>query len=435
MKTLQDLNNLRLDYSDNDGALDVINLLQAGKSVFLTGKAGTGKSYLLNQIRSQIDNAVTLAPTGIAAINVKGQTIHSFFKLPIRPFLPADNDIERLTGDNAKIVKSALLIIIDEISMVRVDIMSAIDKTLQLTMSNPQPFGGKQLLVVGDLYQLPPVVTNNEKDIIERNYNSPFFFDAQNLQSVLQVVELTKVYRQSDPMFIRMLDTLRENKIAPNQLSWINERAVKKPSKNCITIATTNKIATNINATQLANLNTRLHSFDAEIHGDFESRGTMPAEPHLDVKVGAQVMMTNNAKDEFGNQLWNNGTLGVINEITSEMFVIELSGVKHQVERNTWESFEYKWDEIEQRITQQVTGSFTQFPIKLAWAVTIHKSQGLTFDKVNIDLGKGAFSAGQTYVAMSRCRTFEGITLKQAIKSSDIFVDDSVKRYMKMVTS
>lgn len=432
---MQSLNNLRLDYADNDGALSVINALQSKTNVFLTGKAGTGKSYLLNKIREELDEVVTLAPTGLTAINVKGQTIHSFFKLSLRPFLPDDNDVERLTGDNAKIAKSAKLIIIDEISMVRVDIMTALDKSLRLTMSSPLPFGGKQLLVVGDLYQLPPVVTNNEKDIIERNYGSPFFFDAPGLQGVFQVVELTKVYRQSDPMFIRMLDTVREAKITGEQLTWINNKAVKLAADDCITIGTTNKIAANINATQLANLIEPLHSFDAEIHGDFDERGMMPAEPYLDVKVGAQVMMTNNAKDQDGNPLWQNGTLGKILEITDELFIVDLNGIKREVERHTWESYTYKWNEAEKRIIQEVTGSFTQFPMKLAWAVTIHKSQGLTFDKVNIDLGRGAFSAGQTYVAMSRCRTFEGISLRQPIKAKDVFVDEAVKRYMELVTS
>lgn len=423
------LNNLRLDYADNACALAVIDTLQDGRNLFLTGKAGTGKSYLLNKIRGElVDEVITLAPTGLTAINVKGQTIHSFFKLSLRPFLPDDSDIERLIGDNAKIAKSAKLIIIDEISMVRVDIFSALNKVLQLTMSNPRPFGGKQLLVVGDLYQLPPVVTSNEKDIIKHNYSSEFFFDAPGLQGVFDNVELTKVYRQSDPQFIRILDTFREAKLTAEQLAWVNKRAVKPANGECITISTTNKIASTINATQLAQLPDELHTFDAEITGKFlDERSTMPAEIQLDVKVGAQVMMTNNEKDENGNPRWQNGTLGKVVKITNEMMIITMNGEDKRVQRHTWESYEYKWND---RIIQQVNGTFTQFPVKLAWAVTIHKSQGLTFDNVNIDLGFGAFSAGQTYVAMSRCRTFEGISLRQPIKSKDVFVNQAVRRFM-----
>lgn len=430
---MQNLNNLRDDYHDNAGALAVIDALQYGKSLFLTGKAGTGKSFLLNKIREELEgDAITLAPTGLTALNVKGQTLHSFFKLPIRPFLPDDSDLEKLTGDNAKMARTAKLIIIDEISMVRVDILSAINKVLQLTMSNPQPFGGKQLLVVGDLYQLPPVVTRNEKNIIQSNYASEFFFDAHGLQDVFKTVELTKVYRQSDPQFIRILDTVREARLNAEQLAWINKRAIKPPHDNCITIATTNKIVSNINSTQLAQLDSELHTFNAEITGSFEeSRSSLPAELQLDVKVGAQVMMTNNEKDEDGNSRWQNGTLGQVLEVTNDCIKVKIDDVIEEVERHVWESYEYKWNEAIGEIIQEVTGTFTQFPIRLAWAVTIHKSQGLTFDKVNIDLGYGAFSAGQTYVAMSRCRTFEGISFKRPIKSKDVFTAKPVQRFME----
>ncbi len=427
---MKNLNKLIDAYSDNEKALSVINALQDGRSLFLTGKAGTGKSYLLNQIRKQLDDVIMLAPTGLTAINVKGQTIHSFFKLSLRPFLPNDNELEKLTGDRRKLVRKAKLIIIDEISMVRVDIFSAFNKVLQLTMSNTLPFGGKQVLVVGDLYQLPPVVTSNEKDIIEQNYKSEFFFDADGLQNTFEMVELDKVYRQSDPLFIRILDTMRVASITAEQLAWVNERVVKQADEESITIATTNKIANTINASQLAALPDELHSFEAKITGRFEESGTMPAEVHLDIKVGSQIMMTNNANDEDGNSRWQNGTLGKVVEITDDIIKVKLNDRIEDVERHTWESYEYKWNAATNSIEQEVTGTFTQFPIKLAWAVTIHKSQGLTFDKVNIDLGWGAFSAGQTYVAMSRCRTFEGVSVKQPIKLKDIFVNDAVKQFM-----
>ncbi len=430
---MKNLNNLIDMYGDNEKALSVINALQDGRNLFLTGKAGTGKSYLLNKIREQLDDVITLAPTGLTAINVKGQTIHSFFKLPIRPFLPNDNELEKLTGDKRKLVRTAKLIIIDEISMVRVDIFGALNKVLQLTMSNTLPFGGKQVLVVGDLYQLPPVVTSNEKDIIEKNYKSEFFFDADGLQNAFEMVELDKVYRQSDPLFIRILDTMRVASITAEQLAWVNERVVKQADEESITIATTNKIAANINDSQLASLPDKLHSFDAEITGRFEESGTMPAEMHLDIKVGSQIMMTNNENDEDGNSRWQNGTLGKVVEITDEIIKVKINDRIEDVERHTWESYEYRWDEVNKSIEQEVTGTFTQFPIKLAWAVTIHKSQGLTFDRVNIDLGWGAFSAGQTYVAMSRCRTFDGVAFKKPIKSKDIFVNDAVKQFMTQV--
>lgn len=327
--------------------------------------------------------------------------------------------------------KSAKLIIIDEISMVRADVFSAIDQVLKLTTSSTLPFGGKQLLVVGDLYQLPPVVTSNEKDIIFQNYRSEFFFDAPGINHVFQKVELTKVYRQSDPQFIRILDTCREARFTAEQLAWINKRAIKPPHEQCITIATTNKIVSNINATQLAQLDSELHTFNADITGSFEdSRSSLPAELQLDVKVGSQVMMTNNEKDEDGNSRWQNGTLGQVLDVTNDCIKVKINDVIEEVERHVWESYEYKWNEATGEITQEVTGTFTQFPIRLAWAVTIHKSQGLTFDKVNIDLGFGAFSAGQTYVAMSRCRTFEGISLKQPIKSKDVFVNPAVVQFM-----
>lgn len=422
---------MEVSFKENIEAQRAIFLIKhTNKSLFLTGKAGTGKSTLLRHIVSSCDKKhVLLAPTGIAALNIGGQTIHSFFKFGLRPYLPNDQGIQILL-DKIDLLRKLDIIIIDEISMVRVDIMNAIDLTLKKCLKNEQPFGGKQMLFVGDLLQLPPVITGRDTQIIRDNYSTEYFFSAKIFDSHdLDVIELQTVYRQEQGDFVKILNNIRVNQASNSDLARMNTRKVLLPiDETIVTLTTTNHNVGQINEKRLSIIQGQEYHFFAQMSGTFKpnEKANYPTDDILRLKEGSQIIFVKNDPEKK----WVNGTIGKIKSLSNEEIEIEVNNRMFIIQPVTWEDIEYKWNKEKNEIEQTVVGTFTQYPIKLAWAITIHKSQGQTFEKAIIDLDTGAFANGQTYVALSRCTSLDGIILTKNVSQNDIKVSPHVVKYL-----
>ena len=433
--------------TNNKEFLDALQLItHTRQSVFLTGKAGTGKSTFLKYICNHTKKKyVVLAPTGIAAINAGGVTLHSFFKLPFRPMLPDDPDLSLSHGrifeffkypkDKRKIIAEVDLIIIDEISMVRADIIDCVDRILRVYSGNMRlPFGGKQLLFVGDVFQLEPVVPSDQKEILSLFYASPFFFSARVFKDInLVPIELQKVYRQTDSVFINILDRIRNNAARKQELDTLNGRYFPsfEPQNEdmYITLATRRDQVDFINEKKLAELPGEEYVSVGKIEGDFPE-SSLPTQLNLSIKEQAQVIFIDNDYE----RRWVNGTIGMVSGIdeNGNVYVLLESGVEHLVEPTSWRNYKYKYNEKEKRIEEEIVGTFEQLPIRLAWAITVHKSQGLTFSRVVVDLTGGVFAGGQTYVALSRCTSLEGLVLKSKISSRDIFIRKEIVEFSQI---
>ena len=409
-----------------------------GISIFLTGKAGTGKTTFLRTLKEHSSKrSVIVAPTGVAAINAGGMTIHSFFQLPLSPFVPDASIKNRFdySKEKRKIMRTLDLLIIDEISMVRADLLDAIDSVLRRFREHDKPFGGVQLLMIGDLQQLTPVVTPEEEKVLQRYYDTPYFFDSKALRSISYVtIELTHVYRQQDSTFITLLNNIREGKATAADLQRLNERYsptfLPEAGSDYIRLTTHNRMAESYNEDQLCNLPSRACSFRAETDGNFPEY-SYPADFNLTLKVGAQVMFIRNDN----NGRYYNGRIGHVTYVDNEKILVLCPGDEDaiEVEVETWENTKYTLNEKTKQIEAEVQGTFKQYPLRLAWAITIHKSQGLTFEHAIID-AQASFASGQVYVALSRCKTLEGLVLASPIGNAAIINDSRVSDYISHQT-
>ncbi len=417
----------------NDQFRKALSLMEnTTKNVFITGRAGTGKSTLLDYFKKTTKkNIAVLAPTGVAAVNIGGQTIHSFFKFG--PDITPDK--VRKYDDNAALYNALEAIVIDEISMVRADLLDCVDKALKLSRSDKKPFGGMQIIFIGDLYQLSPVVTGKEREVFRTHYKSQYFFDSKAFNNLeMEMIELEKIYRQKDHKFINILNAIRNNSVTAEQLREINKRLHPnfEPKINdfYINLTTTNDMAYAINSRELEKLKSKLFIYRGRIKGSFDKK-YLPTDIDLKVKIGSQVMLLNN--DSAGR--WVNGTVGKIADIRKkgkeDIIIVETQNREFvDVSPYTWKIYNMIFNKETESLDSEVLGSFTQYPIKLAWAVTIHKGQGKTFDRVIIDIGKGTFAHGQTYVALSRCTALDGIVLKKPIQKKHIFMDWKIVSFL-----
>lgn len=424
------------------------NFLQyTGTNIFLTGKAGTGKTTFLRKLKEiSPKRMIVVAPTGVAAINAGGVTIHSFFQLPFGPYIPSAEDnnhrqsssmqFNRFSKEKINIIKSLDLLVIDEISMVRADLLDAVSDVLCRYKDHTKPFGGVQLLLIGDLQQLAPVVKDDEWNLLKDHYVSAFFFDSRALQqSSYMGIELTKVYRQSDQTFVDLLNAIRDNKVDEITLATLNKRYIPnfrpKDEEGYITLTTHNYLAAQLNTRKLNELTTRSYTYAAKIEGDFPAY-SYPTDDRLELKQGAQVMYVKN--DSSSDKRYFNGKIGVITSLGPDKIVVksEEDDEPIVVIPEEWTNVKYTINDETKEITENVEGTFTQFPLKTAWAITIHKSQGLTFDRAIVD-ASSAFSHGQVYVALSRCKTLEGLVLSSPLNFNAMIKDEVVQSFTENV--
>jgi ATP-dependent exoDNAse (exonuclease V) alpha subunit len=407
---------------------EILDLLdnQPPPVLFVTGSAGTGKSTLIQIIRQQLrKNIAVVAPTGVAALRVGGQTIHTFFRFPAKPQPSA----KRLHGESRRIIDGMDILVIDEVSMVRADLLDAIDASLRRnTESGNMPFGGKTVLLVGDLHQLPPVIaTDEEKRLFQEHYDSPFFFSAKCFGDIQLVTKnLSKSFRQTDNTFIELLNNIRVGRNLSESAQILNNTNECMRKEAMLILTTVNAKARQYNEKQLGSLDQKEWCFEAELEGDWSERDDqLPAPRSLRLKKNAQVMFVKNGPE------WVNGTVGRVVDLNDESIEVELlsepnKGTTVGVKRESWDRYQYKWNDKRRMIDIRTIGSYRQLPFILAWAVTIHKAQGLTLDEVNIDLGRGAFAPGQTYVALSRCRTMDGISFSRPLEIKDMLCDQRI---------
>lgn len=407
-----------------------------GTSIFLTGKAGTGKTTFLKAVKEHSSKRmIVVAPTGVAAINAGGVTIHSFFQLPFTPFVPGATIRDRYDFGKAKrrIIASLDMVVIDEISMVRADLLDAVDSVLRRFRDPSKPFGGVQLLMIGDLQQLTPVVRAQDEQILGKYYDTPYFFGSKALRQISYVtIQLTHVYRQQDPVFINILNHVRDGKPTAEDLNLLNSRCdpafIPKPEEGYIRLTTHNRMADSYNEGELQKLPGQRYSFKAKVEGEFPE-GSYPAEGNLVLKVGAQVMFLKN--DSSGKHQYYNGKIGHVVSIEEKSIQVKCPGDKEpiSVSQDVWENTKYEINSENKTIEPKVQGTFTQYPLRLAWAITIHKSQGLTFEHAIIDAGF-SFASGQVYVALSRCKSLDGLVLASRIGVSSIINDSRVTDYI-----
>ena len=425
-----------MNNTEFDAAFDFVE--NTNLSFFLTGRAGTGKSTFLSKITRKIDkNFVVLAPTGISALNIKGVTIHSFFQFPPRPLLPKDKGIKTFWegSEKRKLIESLDTLILDEASMVRADVIDAIDFSLRKNGGNPNlPFGGKQIVLVGDLYQLEPIVQgkNEETQTLNEIYGGLRFYQAHVFRHLkLFTIELKEVYRQKDPLFVSLLDKIRTKTLTNAELDQLNSRVLPVPisetGNHILTLTTKLDASQKINQSKLSELDGESRLYRAEISGNFDSVA-YPSDLDLKLKIGAQVMFIKNNPEGQ----WVNGSLGIVAGLSDSIIRVELDhGGMCTVEKEVWENVKYKFNKDTGKVEQEVVGSYKQFPLKPSWAITVHKSQGMTFERLRVDFGDGTFAYGQAYVALSRVTSFEGLYLSQKVQFSDIQVDNTIKDFLK----